>query len=71
MHSKSHLIRKSDRVTAFEEKGIVFDKIGGDGKLYKHLHIPGWYNGKYGNFEFIKNENGIINHRFCNNKPQY
>lgn len=60
-----------ESVTAFEMDGVTFNKIGGDGNLYKHLHIPGWYKGKYGNFEFIKDRNGVIWHRFFNPTPKY
>ena len=38
--------------------------IGNDGKSYTKLSIAGTYNGKSGNFEFIKDSNGTINHIF-------
>ncbi|WP_280673751.1 MULTISPECIES: RHS repeat domain-containing protein [unclassified Dysgonomonas] len=42
--------------------------IGGDGKVYEILEIRGMINGKSGTFEYIKNANGEINHRFFNTK---
>ena len=53
-----------EEVTAFRTDGTVKNIVGADGKNYAKLTIPGKYNGKTGNFEFIKDENGIINHRF-------
>ncbi len=41
-------------------------KIGADGKLYQWLEVPGSYAGKTGTFEFIKDVNGVITHRFFN-----
>jgi filamentous hemagglutinin len=37
---------------------------GGDGVARDMLKIPGAYNGKEGFFEFIREANGAINHRF-------
>ena len=43
---------------------------GCDGKMYEHLDIKGSYHGYSGTFEFIKDEKGIITHRFFNiNRP--
>ncbi len=39
-------------------------KIGADGKPYQWLEVSGSYSGKSGTFEFIKDSNGVINHRF-------
>ena len=39
-------------------------KIGADGKVYQWLEMPGSYGGKTGVFEYIKDANGIINHRY-------
>lgn len=50
-------------VTAFEKDGKVIKIIGGDGIKRSKLTIPGWYRGKNGIFEFIKEPNGNINHR--------
>jgi hypothetical protein len=41
-------------------------KVGADGKVYQWLEMPGSYGGKTGTFEYIKDANGIINHRFFN-----
>ena len=51
-------------VVSFSGDGIVEKITGRDGKSYSKLTIPGFYNGKKGNFEFIKNSDGVINHRF-------
>lgn len=53
-----------ESVTAFEIYGIKTKIVGNDGKSYQKLEIPGWYKGYNGNFEFIKDSNGVINHRF-------
>ncbi len=45
-------------------------KIGKDGKPYEWLEMRGSYGNKDGTFEYIKDENGVINHRFFNtNNP--
>jgi hypothetical protein len=57
-----------ESVTAFEDSGSVSDITGGDGQAYQLLQIPGsyqstsgtWYDGT---FEFMKDANGVINHR--------
>ena len=41
-------------------------KIGGDDKTYQMLRMQGSYGGKTGTFEWIKDADGIINHRFLN-----
>jgi hypothetical protein len=41
-------------------------KIGGDGSIYQWLKMPGNYGGKTGVFEYTKDANGLINHRFFN-----
>ena len=41
-------------------------KIGGNGKAYQWLKMEGSYGGKTGIFEYTKDANGIINHRFFN-----
>ena len=53
-------------VKQFEKMGTSFEQLGDDGSVYQHLVIPGWYNGKYGQFEFIKRSDGAITHRFFN-----
>jgi len=55
-------------VKNFESSGTVSKITGGDGALYQKLEIPGSYStpsGKSsnGNFEFIKDSDGNINHR--------
>ena len=39
-------------------------KTGADGKAYQWLEMRGSYGGKTGTFEFIKDSNGVINHRY-------
>ena len=39
-------------------------KAGADGKAYQWLEMRGSYGDKTGTFEFIKDANGIINHRY-------
>ncbi len=41
-------------------------KLGGDGKVYHWLKMKGSYGGKTGVFEYTKDANGLINHRFFN-----
>ena len=41
-------------------------KLGADGKPYQWLKMPGSYGGYTGVFEYTKNANGLINHRFFN-----
>ncbi|MCS6974163.1 MAG: hypothetical protein N2044_02450 [Cyclobacteriaceae bacterium] len=41
-------------------------KVGADGKTYQWLKMNGSYGGKTSTFEYIKDANGIINHRFFN-----
>lgn len=55
-----------ENVKYFKEDGIVEKIKGRDGKTYTKLTISGYYNGKSGQFEFIKDLNGVINHRFFN-----
>ncbi|MDQ3919123.1 MAG: RHS repeat-associated core domain-containing protein, partial [Acidobacteriota bacterium] len=56
-----HAFPKS--VEAFADAGKVRTITGGDGQLYKVLEIPGGYKKADGVFQFIKNAQGIINHR--------
>lgn len=39
-------------------------KTGADGKTYQWLEMRGSYGGKTGTFEYIKDSNGVINHRY-------
>ena len=55
-----------ESVRAFEADGTVTRLVGGDGVVRTKLSIPGRYKGKDGVFEFIKEPNGDINHRFFN-----
>ena len=60
-------------VEAFEKEGLRKLIRGNDGQLYNMLKIHGAYPNKNGiwndgYFEFIKDKNGIINHRFFNTK---
>ena len=51
-------------VEAFEKSGTVSTIRGGDGVLRQILKIPGEYKGRDGVFEFIKDVDGTITHRF-------
>ena len=53
-----------EEVINFSSEGKIEKIIGNDGKSYTKLSIAGTYNGKSGNFEFIKDSNGTINHSF-------
>lgn len=57
-----------DIVEYFEANGVKSTKIGGDGMYYQWLEIDGSYRGHDGTFEFIKDKDGIINHRFFRRK---
>ncbi|NCB03615.1 MAG: RHS repeat-associated core domain-containing protein [Spirochaetia bacterium] len=56
-HSFSEIVRN------YAGDGKVTKIIGGDGKIYSRLDIPGGYNGAKGSFSFIKDGNGNIMHR--------
>lgn len=64
-----------ESVAAFESRGTVSTISGGDGALYQKLEIPGSYTSSSGvtssgNFQFIKDSDGNINHRlFVPEKP--
>lgn len=51
------------------EFGETSIKTGGDGKIYQSLEMHGSYGGNTGVFEYIKDSNGEINHRFLNKIP--
>jgi RHS repeat-associated protein len=54
-------------VDAFAAKyGQWSTKLGADGKPYQWLKLSGSYGGKTGIFEYTKDANGLINHRFFN-----
>jgi hypothetical protein len=57
-----------ESVKAFQHEGKVTKIIGNDGIVRKKLSIQGGYKGHDGNFEFIKEPNGKINHRFFRKK---
>ncbi|WP_208609892.1 hypothetical protein [Desulfofustis glycolicus] len=57
-----------ESVKAFQNQGKLSKITGGDGITRQKLEIPGIYRGNKGNFEFIKESNGKINHRLF--KPQ-
>lgn len=60
-----HAFPKS--VDGFANKfGQWTSKIGADGKPYQWLKLEGGFGGKTGTFEYIKDADGIINHRFFN-----
>ncbi|EMS6073011.1 polymorphic toxin MafB class 3, partial [Neisseria gonorrhoeae] len=50
-------------VDAFSENGTVIQIVGGDNIVRHKLYIPGSYKGKDGNFEYIREADGKINHR--------
>ncbi|EMN85357.1 RHS repeat-associated core domain protein [Leptospira interrogans serovar Grippotyphosa str. UI 12769] len=52
-----------ESVKAFEKDGKISKITGGDGITREMLKIQGEYGRSKGNFEFIKENNGIINHR--------
>lgn len=59
-----------ESVDGFATKfGRLSTEIGGDGESYQWLRMSGSYEGKTGTFEYIKNADGIINHRYLN--PTY
>lgn len=58
-----------ESVTAFENSGIISTIKGGDGVTRQMLKIPGEYGGKKGFFEFLKEADGSINHRFFRPGP--
>jgi len=53
-----------ESVKAFQKDGIVTTIKGKDGITRQVLRIPGSYKGKNGYFEFIKESDGTINHRY-------
>ena len=52
-----------ESVKAFQKSGTISNITSGDGVTRKMLKIPGGYGARSGNFEFIKEPNGMINHR--------
>ena len=48
------------------EFGSFSTKLGADGKVYNWLEMKGSYRGRIGKFEFIKDADGVINHRYFN-----
>jgi hypothetical protein len=52
-----------DVVKNFAKEGSASEIVGGDKQTYFKLSIPGSYRGTEGNFEFMKDNNGVINHR--------
>lgn len=67
---------KSDLFHAFpesikelESSGVISTIKGGDGITRQILKIPGEFKGKKGFFEFIKEADGSINHRFFRPNP--
>ncbi len=60
-----HAFSKS--VDAFAAKyGSLSTKFGTDGAKYQLLEMRGSIGGKMGTFEYIKDQNGVINHRYFN-----
>ncbi|MGI9279051.1 MAG: hypothetical protein ACR2PX_05390, partial [Endozoicomonas sp.] len=59
-----------DSVEAFQDTGVITKLTGGDGVLREKLEIPGSYKGQDGHFEFIKEPDGLINHRLFKPKKE-
>lgn len=59
-----------ESVKSFTNSGKISELIGNDGIVRTKLEIPGTYKGKKGNFEFIKEPDGTINHRFFQPNPK-
>jgi RHS repeat-associated protein len=53
-----------EAVTAFENAGSIRTVTGGDGVVREMLEIPGSYAGRDGVFQFMKEADGAINHRY-------
>ena len=53
-----------ESVRALQDSGQVSKLTGGDGIVRDVLKIRGKYKGKTGDFEFIKDPDGFINHRY-------
>ena len=65
--SLNESVQSIEVVDGFATKyGQRSTKIGGNGKAYQWLKMEGSYGGKTGIFEYTKDANGIINHRFFN-----
>lgn len=58
-----------ESVKAFQGDGVISAIKGADGVTREMLSIPGSYKGKTGVFEFIKESDGTINHRFFRPDP--
>ena len=52
-----------ESVESFQQDGYTTEIIGGDGIKRTELHIPESYKGRDGEFIFLKEPNGKINHR--------
>jgi hypothetical protein len=52
-----------ESVKAFQNDGYITIIKGGDGINRTQLNIPGSYKGYDGVFQFMKETNGLINHR--------
>jgi RHS repeat-associated protein len=53
-----------ESVKTFEAEGVIRTIKGGDDVTRQMLEIPGEYGGKKGFFQFMKEADGSINHRF-------
>jgi hypothetical protein len=53
-----------ESVKSFQQDGYLTTIKGGDGIIRTQLNIPGSYKGYNGEFQFMKEPNGLINHRF-------
>ncbi len=53
-----------ESVAAFEDAGTISTVTGGDGVTRELLEIPGEYSGREGTFQFMKDPDGSINHRY-------
>ena len=52
-----------ENIKAFQMDGVVTPLKGNDGIIRPILKIPGSYRGREGYFEFIRERDGMINHR--------
>lgn len=53
-----------ENVRAMQDAGVRSFVRGADGQLREMLRIPGQFRGRQGMFEFIKDADGMINHRY-------
>jgi hypothetical protein len=52
-----------ESVDGFANQNHVTHALGGDGKVYTHVNIPGGYGSAEGSFHYIIDDQSMINHR--------